>query len=227
MSANAEFNLKLLLISLCKKAWIIILAALVLGGATAAITIYYIEPTYTSSIKLYVNNSTDLNTSIISSGDIAASQYLVDTYITIIQSETMLREVTSLLGLSYSAEEINKMMSAGAVNNTEIFRVSINSAKPEEAAAIANAIAEIAPGYISAIVKGSSVKIVDKAQIPIKASSPDLVLNIVIGALIGCVLTVSAIFLNALFDTHIKTETDLESISELPILGVISKFKRA
>jgi len=222
--SDGKFSYRQYLRTLWKKAWLIVLATVLFGSGAWAITTYCIEPKYTASIKLYVDNTTDANATNISSGDIEASHSLVDTYIAIIQSDAVLDRVIDELGLEYSIEDISEMMSAGAVNNTELFSVSISSRSPVEAAEIANAIADIAPDKISNIVNGSSVKIVDRAKIPTEASSPDLMLNTIIGALIGCVFAIGTILICALLDTRIRTEADLERLSNLPILGVITRF---
>ncbi len=217
------YNLEQLLGILWKKIWIVILISLFFCFIAFIFTYYCIEPKYTATIKLFVNNYTEINTDITSS-DVTASQALVATYITIIQSDTVLDKVIAKTGINYTTQDIKKMMSAGALNDTEVFNVSITSIKPEEASHIANAIADIAPSQIAEIVSGSSVKIVDRAKIPIKPTSPNYLLNIVLGFLFGGLTSSAIILLVALKDQKVKTESDLKNISKLPLLGTITEF---
>jgi capsular polysaccharide biosynthesis protein len=96
-------------------------------------------PAYTARIKLYVNNSTEFAARITDS-DMKASQSLVQPYMTIIQSETVMEKVVTQLGLPLSddqIEKIRKMVSTSTVNDTEVFQVTVTSSDPKEAASIA------------------------------------------------------------------------------------------
>lgn len=226
MRGYTEVDMRRLITILRKKAWLILLAAVFAGSAVFLGTRLLMVPLYTTGIKLYVNNSTEINTDI-SSSDLTASQSLVGTYITIIKSDVVLDAVAQITKLPYSAGDIKAMLSAGAINNTEVFMVSVTNPDPEAAAKIANSIAEIASDKIAEIVSGSSVKIVDYAKVPAVTSSPNYLVNLSVGVLAGLVLSVGILLLKELLDTRIRTENDLEGISDYPVLGVISEFHRA
>ena len=225
MREELELDLMQVIQILWNKIWLIVLVGLLSGVAAFLGTHFLIIPKYTASVKLYVNNSTKINTDITSS-DLSASQSLVDTYITIIRSDVVLDEVVRQTGLAYSAAEIDEMITAGSINNTEVFRVSVSNPDAAAAAKIANSIAEIASERIGEIVRGSSVKIIDQAKIPTAISSPDLKKNTLIGVLIGFVTVIAVILLIELLDQRVKTEGDLEKISDLPILGCITEFSQ-
>jgi capsular polysaccharide biosynthesis protein len=183
-------------------------------------------PLYKATIKLYANNSTQ-ESAIMSSSDVAASKSLVDTYITIIRSEAVLDEVITATRCSYSTEWLDSSISAGSLNSTEVFSVTVTDPDPIMAAELANAIADIAPAHLEKIVDRSSVKVVDRAKVPLAPSSPDYKKNTAIGILAGAFLAIAAIFVMVLFDVHIYSETDLKLVSDLPILGFISDFEDA
>ena len=84
---------------------------------------------------MYVNNSSISvgNTSVsITSGDISAAQSLVKTYIVIMQSRKTLNAVIEQAKLPYTYEQLKSMVSANAVNATEIFEINVTGADPEE-----------------------------------------------------------------------------------------------
>ena len=56
-----EIDLLKLVLILWRKAWAIVLAMIVMGGIAFGITANFIEPTYQSSIKVYVNNQNQSN----------------------------------------------------------------------------------------------------------------------------------------------------------------------
>lgn len=226
MRGYAEVDIRQFITVLRKKAWLVILAAVLTGSAAFLGTRLLMVPLYTTGIKMYVNNSTEINTDI-SSSDLTASQSLVGTYITIIKSDVVLDAVAQLTKLPYGAGEIKAMLSAGAINNTEVFMVSVTNPDPETATKIANSIAEIASDKIAEIVSGSSVKIVDYAKVPTTTSSPNYLVNISVGVLSGIVLSVGILLLKVFLDTRIRTENDLEAVTNLPVLGMISEFRPA
>ena len=56
-------------------------------------------------------------------------------------------------------------MSTETVNETEVLKISVTSRDAQEALDIAATIAEVAPGAVSDIIEGSSVKIVDTPKV--------------------------------------------------------------
>lgn len=218
---------------LWQKALIIILAATIFGAASFAGTFFFISPKYKATTSMYVNNSSfsfGATSFSITSSELSASNTLVSTYIYILESRTTLEEVISEAGLSYTYEDLEKMIDARAVSDTAAFDVTVESENPVEAELIANTIAKILPDRIAEIVDGSSVRIVDYAIIPAHRSSPSYIKNTLIGALIGGILC-SAVVL-AVFVTSEKRNDDIRSVDDLkdmypdiPVLALIPDMR--
>ena len=222
-----ELNLTEILSALVRKLWLIVLCAVVLGAGARIYTDNFVTPMYRSTVSIYVNNSiTTNNTTMgISASDLATSQRLVATYINILRSNTVLDKVAERVqqehDLNVSAAAIRAMMTAGSMGETEVFEVSISSANPKIAAAIANAIAEVAPAEIAYFVEGSSTKIVDYAKVASAPYSPNTTQNTTFGMLGGALIAVCVIVLQTLLDVRVKGEEDLAAISDAPVLGMI------
>ena len=218
---------------LWQKALILILAATIFGAASFAGTFFFISPKYKATTSMYVNNSSfsfGATSFSITSSELSASNTLVSTYIYILESRTTLEEVISEAGLSYTYEDLEKMIDARAVSDTAAFDVTVESENPVEAELIANTIAKILPDRIAEIVDGSSVRIVDYAIIPAHRSSPSYIKNTLIGALIGGILC-SAVVL-AMFVTSEKRNDDIRSVDDLkdmypdiPVLALIPDMR--
>ncbi len=216
-----EIDLLKLVLILWRKAWAIILAMIVMGGIAFGVTYNFIEPTYQASIKVYVNNASQTNTGVVSQSELTVAKQLVQTYIVTLKSRTTLNEVIKQANLDYDFEELSGMISAQAVDNTEVFEVAVVSKDAKEAAEIANTIAEVLPTRISEIVDNSSVKILDYAIINNEPVSPSYIKNIAIGALAGAVVAVALIFLQFVLDNKIHSEEYLIEHYKYPILAVI------
>ncbi len=222
--AGIEINLQRLFGEIVSKAWLIILVAVVLAVATFLGTFFFVTPQYEASAMFYVNNNSlsmgDASFSITSS-DITASKSLVKSYIVILQTRESLNDVIDYSGVDRTYAELTQMITASAVDSTEIFKVVVKSPDPEEAKKIADAIAYILPKRISSIIEGTSAKVVDNAVIPVNPSSPSYTTNTLIGFLIGATLTVSIIVLREIFDVTIRTEDDITQSSDHPILASV------
>lgn len=206
------------------KGWIVGIVSVLCAVITFLITFFCITPKYESTVKLYVNNSSlsaGSASSSLSSGDLTVARNLVDSYIVILQTRETLNDVSDYAGVNLKYSELEKMITAEAVDNTEFFEVTVTSEDPQEAEAIANAIAYVLPKRITSIVEGTSAKVAEAAFVPLKPSSPSCAKNTVLGFLVGLILSVGAIILWMVFDTTIRVEEDITQCCKYPLLATI------
>lgn len=228
MEEIKEIDIKALAKDILKRAWIIVLCAVVFAAATLIYTVNFVEPTYKASVTLYVNNNSETNSSSVSSSNLAVALQLAKTYVNIIKSDLVLDKVVEKAELTLvDSADIRKMLSAEVVDETEMFQVSIVSPNPKMSADIANAIASIAPEEIRQIIEGSNAKVVDYAKVPTSRYAPNYATSAVLGALIGAVLATAAIAIFLLSDNRIKGKEDLLRICQIPVLGAIPDFTEA
>ena len=209
---DLSFDLQRIIDALLSKAWLITIVAVLCAAMTLVGTIFLVTPKYDSAVMFYVNNSSlsmgdiDLD---ISSADITASRSLVDSYIVILNTRETLNDVIDYAGVNRSYGAVRSMISASAVDSTEIFKVVVRSESPTEAEQIASAIAYILPKRIDSIINGTSAKIVDSAIVPTSPSSPNYTTNTIIGFLVGALAVCAIIILREIFDVTIRSEEDL------------------
>lgn len=228
-SNNEQEVYEIDLLRLVKVMWshaILIIVTTLIGGILGfSIARFAVVPQYQAKALMYVNNS---SISIggskvsISTGELSAAQSLVDTYIVILNSRITLNEVIDKAGLEYTYEELSGMVSADAVNNTEVFRVTVTSPDPAEAKLIANTIADTLPKTISNVVDGSDVRVVDYAVTPVHRSSPSYTKYTAIGLIIGGLLSAGFVVIRDLMDDIIHDADYLhQTYSEIPVLAMI------
>ncbi len=226
-SESVEIDLIRLWNAVCKKFWVVAISVILCGAIALFGTLFFIAPKYQSSALLYVNNSVSLGSSSVSVSysDLTASKSLVDSYLVILNSRGTLLDVIDYAEVNLTYGQLKGMISASAVNNTEIFQVVVTSTDPNEAEAIANAVAEVLPKRIASIIEGSSAKVVDYAIIPSVASSPSYSNNTILGVLVGLILSVGIIVLVELFDITLKEEEDIKRCSNYPILASVTDME--
>lgn len=232
MEKTKEINLQEMLYAILNKIWLVVIAALVGGILMFVYTSYFVTPMYSASVTMYVNNSTKLNgddmINYITSSDLATSERLVTTYVSILKSNTVMEKVSDNVmettGIRIPAVTIRNAMSAGAVSETEVFTVRISYSDPKMAATIANAIATVAPDEIGTIVEGSSTKVIDYAKVPTAPYSPNTTTNVALGLVGGIVFAIVLIVIMEMLDVRVRGEEDLAQLSDAPVLGVIPDF---
>lgn len=219
---GVEIDLKRLFFALLRRAWILVLVGVLFATVAFCYSKFFMTPMYSANAKLYVNNTYGMGTEGFSSSQIQAAQELADTYMVILESRQVLEEVKEITGLNYSYGQLTGMISASSVNETEVFMVKVTCANYKHAAMIANAVADVLPDQIAAIVDGSSVRVVDYAvENPTKVS-PNNTRNAIMGFLIGFVLSAAVVVVIDLLDESISSEEYLARVyPEVPLLAVI------
>ena len=216
-----------LLMSYVRKWWMIVLCALLVATITFSYTFFFVAPTYRASISVYVNNGSTAEGGHMSSSDLNASIHLVKSYMSIVRSHTVMEKVSERLDQKYSPNALLSMVTTSQITGTELFNVFVVHENPEEAATIADTIADVAPSVIEAIITGSKAKIVDYAQTPRSQYTPNYTSNTLLGGAIGALVAIVALTVAFLRDNRIKDENDLTDMFDIPILGRIPDFEYA
>ena len=210
--------------TLWQRVWMIVIAGFLAAIIGFSLSSFVITPTYSSSIMLYVNNSSFSlgNTSFsISSSEITAAQNLVKTYSEILNNRTTLGRVIDKAGVEYTYEELSQMIVAKPSNDTEIMKVIVTADDPYEAAKIANCIAEILPVRVAEIIDGASMEVVDSAIPELKKVSPSITMYTAVGLILGVLFAVVAIVVYALTDDTIHDEDYVLQNYDCPILAKV------
>lgn len=216
--------------SLWRRVWLIGLCGLLVAIIGFSIAAFAIAPTYSSYVKLYVNNSSFSlgNTSFsISSSELTAAQSLVRTYGDILISRSTLERVIEKADVNYTWKELSKMITCEPSNNTEIMRVTVTCEDPYEASKIANTIAEVLPVRISEIIEGASMEVVDTAIPDHEKVAPSITQYTAIGLVLGILISAIALFVLALTDDTIHDEEYVLRTYNYPILGRVPDLLNA
>ncbi len=224
-----EIDLPKLLRVFLGKWWLIALSTVLAAALALLVTKTLITPMYSAKVTVYVNNIRSGETvEYITNSNLQTAQKLVNTYVNIIKSDTVLDKVAEQVeketGFEIATKTLRKAMSAAQVEDTEIFDVFITAPDPEMAATVANAVADVAPDEIAVFVEGSSTKIIDYAKVPEKPSSPSVLRNTILGGLLGCLLAMAYAAVCFMLDVRVKGEEDLAALFNLPVLAQIPSF---
>lgn len=216
---NDTLDIAQILRVLWRKAWLIVTAGVLAAVLFFSYSFFLVTPKYAASVQLYVNNTVSVGS--FSTSVLSAARDLVKTYIGILNTRTTLEKVIEESGVDYTYAELRGMISASAVDETEIFRITVQSTDPREAAKIANTIADILPDRVADIIDGCSVRVVDKAVVSNNKVSPNVTKNTAIGFLLGVFAACAIIVVIFLLDDTIYSEEFLLHTYDIPVLAKI------
>lgn len=157
----------------------LILVALVTGAvAMGLITFFLITPKYTASTKIYMVSAS--SGSAIDLTDLNIGTSLSSDYAVLMDIRPIYEDVIADLDLPYTWQQLQGMVSISSISNTRVIRLDVVSANPQEAADIANDMAQKALSYLPELMETSTPHIAETAIVPKRPSSPSMVKNVVL-----------------------------------------------
>ena len=223
-----EIDLKRIWLAIWHRAWIIMLVGILFAALFLSYAYFFMVPQYSASIRVYVNNTYGNSSPGFSSSQISAAQSLAKTYMVILKSRPVMDEVAKITGLPYSYNQLVSMTMSTTVAETEVFETKVTCSNYKHAAQIANAIAEVLPDRIAAVVDGSSVRVVDYAVENSTRVSPSYRSYTILGLAIGVLLSAAVVVILDIVDNSVHSEEYLEdTYGDMPLLAVIPDTENA
>lgn len=127
----------------------LILGCTILGGITAFAVTAWLPTVYNATATLLVEPSQDINLSDYSA--LMAGERLALTYSQMLKGPLILEKVINQLGLKETPEDLSKKIIAEPVVNTQLMRLTVSESSAEQAALLANTIAEIFTAHVQAL----------------------------------------------------------------------------
>lgn len=176
-----------------------------------------------TSTQILVNQQRNEQSSFTSQ-DIQLNLQLIDTYSVIIRSPIILSKVISKLDLDTTPDLLAEKITVTSAQNSQVVNITVHDPNIRIAVDIANATVEVFQTEIQHLMNVDNVKILSPAielknQLPIK---PDPILNSVVAGVIALLLGIGISFLLDYLDLTVKTEQDVEKLTGLPIIGIVS-----
>lgn len=212
-----EFDLMQMLRFLMKKAWIVVLAALVCAVGGFAVSKLLSTPEYTTSCRIYVYEEGKEMTY----NDLVIATQMTNDCEIIITGHNVTKKVVENLGLNMSAESLSKRLKVSSEASTRILDLEYTDTNPERAAAILNEVCAVASVQIKEITSVDAVKTVFEAEVPTTPSSAGPTRSAMLAAILGAVLAIGVLVVIFLMDDTIRSEDDVERYLGLSTLGAI------
>ncbi len=202
-----------------KKKKIILLVTLnimLIGGFAS----FAIPTKFEAKTDVLVNFTT---TNIVSSGEIDANLRLIETYKYLMKSNRILNKVNDSLKEAYKKDELNQMVKIESNINSQILTILAEEKTPENAVALANAMATTFQEEIKTLMNLENVQILSEATVgqDTKVIKPITALFFIISAIIGFLVSYIFVLIQEMFYTIIDSPEKAEKALGLPVIGMI------
>lgn len=204
---------------LLRKLWLLLLFGFVCAILAGLISKYVIAPVYTSSTKIYLIHRQNEDATTYS--DLQTSSQFINDYKILILSRPVLEEVIREVSLDITQKELISFVSIRSPAETRILEISVEHSEPVTAKKLVDSLASVSAKQMISIMEIEKVNIVEPGDIPTEASGPNVILNIILGGLIGIGISAVIIIIRYLMDDTIKNGDDIENHFEMINLGSI------
>lgn len=213
------------ILGIIKKNLLIIISLAGVGALSAyLITTFLMTDQYRATTQILVGQSQGVES--FTNQDIQTNLQMINTYRDIIQSPFILDEVVDNLNLSYGANALANRISIDSSNQSQVFNLSVESTIPENAAIVANEVANVFRDNLTEVITVDNVSILSEASAGENPSpvSPNVLLNTLVGLILGGLVALGFAFTRAFMDKTIRTEEDVHKHLELPVIGTVANF---
>ena len=227
MEENIEIDVFKLFHKLWGKLPWIVATAVVFALAMFLLTTFFSTPMYRAEAVVYISNKVayDVNRNTANIVDVDASRQLVPVYSSLIMTNAVLDRVSAASQLPYTANQIAGLIRTEPIEGTAVLKISALAPVAEHCATLANTVATTGITEITKIAPGSSAYIIDAAETPVVPYSPSVPRRVILGFLVGALISAVAVVVHDLLDTKINTEEDFARLISAPVLGVVGKQK--
>lgn len=218
-----EIDILLLLKTIWRKKFLIILTALFGAGIAFVYSSFLVTPQFDSTTRIYVVSQNVEAGAGLTNQELQAGTYLVKDYKEIILSQDVLTQVATELNLN---ENLKEKVSVSIPVDTRIVSISVRDADPNEAARIANSLRAFAAQKIVEVTKVSDVTTLEEAVPAEQPSTPNTKRNILLGLLAGGILATGLVLVMEVLDDRVKRPQDVEEVMGMTLLGVVPDLKK-
>lgn len=217
-----EIKLQEIIKIIKKRLFFIFFITILSVSIATTITFYILTPIYQAEAQILVDQRGNSEEDFLWSRNEIDLQ-LISTYNDIITTPFILSKVIEKLQIDTSPESLAHQITLSSVNGSKVLYMDVYDSDPERAVNIANTTAEVFQKEVPKLLKVDNINILSEAKISQVTSpvSPNKMLNLTIGVVIGLMLGIAISFLLETFDTTIKGEKDVEETLDIPIIGFV------
>ncbi|MGJ7911430.1 YveK family protein [Neobacillus sp. LXY-1] len=205
-----EINLKEIVSVIKRRFWIIALLTVISGIAGFTLNNAAITPLYQSSSRIIIG----------------ADEESRKTLQVIIRDSAVLDIVINQMQLNKTAEELANQITVASVDNSQVVSISVVDSNPNQAAILADTVANVFKDEVPKIVGEDYVRVLSKAKVNTNPINPKNNNKLFFAVAVGIVIGIGLAFLLESLDNRIRPNNDLEAMLGLPVLGKVPRISK-
>lgn len=197
------------------------LGAFVLGAVLAGlITAFLITPKYEATASLYVVSSS--NDSVVDLSDLQIGTSLTKDYESLLLGRPMMESVIENLNLEdVDVDDLQDMIKVTNPTDTRILQITATHKDPKVAMDIANEVARLGITWLPQVMDSNAPNLAEEAVVPEKPSSPSLLRNTAIGAVLLLAIYVGYVIVRFMMNDTIRSSEEFERYFNIVPLTVV------
>ncbi|MGL4452992.1 MAG: YveK family protein [Sarcina sp.] len=214
-----------------KKRWLmIVLITLTSAIVAGVISFYVIKPQYQAGVKVFIGKegSTSKEAQNYNNSDIEMYQNLMKTYAELVKSKDSVSKALTTIGEKNTQANINRVLAGLTVTpgaDTQIIEVKYTTTDKSEILPVINSVMKEFIESSGKLIPNGNVKIIEKPIAPTSPIAPNKKLNILIGFMLGLMISLGIVFLLEYLNNTVKNSNELELAMGLPVIGAIPQMK--
>jgi polysaccharide biosynthesis transport protein len=206
----------------------LVVAIVVLSVAGAGMLSWLSTERYEAEATLYFSVRSAEGVDDLSNGASFTREQMTS-FASLAVTPTVLDPVAARLNYPGGATALGRAVVATAANDTVLLTVTATDTDARRAAAVANAVAERTVAVVGDVSptdplggEGAlKVSVVTPASVPTAPSSPNTVLNLAAGVVLGLTLAVLMALAREALDTRVRDTDALGELTDLPVIGSV------
>lgn len=217
-----------------KNAWKLIVSITIICTLIAGCINYFvIKPKYQSTVKLFIGKqTTTLENNQENTGynfnEVNMYQNLMGTYAQFIPTTNLVGNALENIGIERTTGNVDSTIKNLKVNtdrNTQILTITYTSTNKRDVVRILNSVTNAFIDESKKLIPNGSVHVIENPAQPTAPISPNKTLNIIIGFIIGLILSIGIVLALDYFDNTVKSADELEKLLDYPVIGAIPEVK--
>ena len=201
---------------------LVIVLPVVCALLTAAYAWLGMANEYTATTSIYVLTQTSDVEGGISNTDLSASQMLTNDVAKLVRSDRVMNDTAAALGM----EDLSDFsISVDSDTTTRVLNVSVTGESAQEAAMVANGLAQTVNDVAIEVMNVQSVNVIDTAQAPDSPSGPRRGMYTLVAFLAGLFIAIAIIVIMDRANTRVRTPEDAQELLGVPVIGRIPKVR--
>ena len=220
VSGIGHIDLMQLLMTLLRKWFVILCCAIIAASGAFVYASFGITPLYRAKSTMLVDLRSSMHEDL-SSEQINIAQKYVATFAYIMRTNTVLDPVIKELNLRESSSSLASKLQVSVIDDTLLIKVSIDHPNKNTAIAIIRSLVKKAPDVINQRITSGYITEIETPVVSSGPVSPNISRYCFMGFMLGVFISSAVIILIFVVNNRIKSISDLQYFSDLPILGII------